>query len=149
MPGSGKILSHLPSSLHLENTAFPQRYPFCLLPGMKVVDLTELSSQVCEGLCLVTGKGTASSNSWCKTCWEEGGREGRRLPDWNWNKPTDPLVQSFVKKLQRNQRSKIQQRHKWKELKGAVRSKALFKTNHPFYLSHQKTKYRNLVILHH
>lgn len=109
-------LSHLSSSLHLANTAFPQRYPFCPLPGMKVVNLTELSSQVCEGYALLQARAQPVAALSVK-CAER--REGRRLPDQNWNKSTDPLVQSFVKKLQRSQRSKIQQRHKWKELGGA------------------------------
>lgn len=113
---SGKTLSHLSSSLHLANTAFPQRYPFCPLPGMRVVDLTELSSQVCEGYALLQARAQPAATLSVK-CAER--REGRRLPDQNWNKSTDPLVQSFVKKLQRSQRSKIQQRHKWKELGGA------------------------------
>lgn len=74
IPSSDSGKTQLSSSLDLESTAFPQRHPFCPLPEMKLVDLTELSSQVCEGLSLVTGKGTASSNSRFKTL--RGGKEG-------------------------------------------------------------------------
>lgn len=91
IPSSDSGKTQLSSSLHLESTAFPQRHPFCPLPEMKLVDLTELSSQVCEGLSLVTGKGTASSNSQFKTHWEEGRKEAARLKLEQTNRPSGPI----------------------------------------------------------
>lgn len=75
---SSKTLSCSSNSLHLEKEAFPQRHPFCLLPGMRRVDLMVSSSQVREGL-------TMFLQAWEHTASlrvnEAESREGRRLPD--------------------------------------------------------------------
>lgn len=78
------------------------------------------------------------------------GKEGGCQSE-NWStKPTEPLVRSSVKKLQRSQISKIQHRHKWKQLRGAEldQKPCLKQVMSFFYLCYQKTKCNNLVTLH-
>lgn len=76
---SSKTLCHSSSSLHLENTAFPQRHPFCPLPAMKTVDLVESSSQVCEGLLSCYRHERTQHQFQCKTCRKEGRKKAARL----------------------------------------------------------------------
>lgn len=138
---SSKTLSHLSSSLHLENGVFPQRHLFYSHPGMKAVDLMVSSSQVCEGLLSCHGHGCTQQQSWCKTCWEDGRKEADRLKTgtasqtlWSISSKEPPKESKIEKSSKGTSENNVK----------AQRSKGLLKTSNVLFTS--TTKRQNIWI---